>query len=106
MVYNEEYNTNDWGILQLNDKKQDLSVFIDESGSITKTDISHNQYFIIAILFTRNSEKIKTQFRRCISKLIKNEKFKNILSKNGEIKGSEVSETKKKPIYDRILEKW
>lgn len=29
---------------------EDLSMFIDESGSITKTDISFNRYFIIAIL--------------------------------------------------------
>lgn len=87
------------------EKTQDLSVFIDESGSITKTDVSHNKYFIIAILFTRNSRQLKTQFRRGISDLIKREKYKNILSENGEIKGSEVSETKKKPIYDLILDK-
>lgn len=87
------------------EKTQDLAVFIDESGSITKTDVSHNKYFIIAILFTRNSKNLKIQFKRGISDLIKKEKFKKILSENGEIKGSEVSETKKKPIYDLILNK-
>lgn len=80
-------------------EKFDLSVFIDESGSITKTNISHNKYFIIAVLFTRNSKKLKTQFRRGISSLIKKKKYSEILLKNGEIKGSEVSEKKKKHTY-------
>ncbi len=86
-------------------EKSNLSVYIDESGSITKTNVSHNKYFIIAILFTRNSKNIKTQFRRGISKLIKKEKYKKLLEENGEIKGAEVSETRKKPIYDLILNK-
>ena len=83
-------NTNDWWNVCIMDKEKfNLSVFVDESGSITKTDISHNKYFIIAVLFTRNSKKLKTQFRRGISDLIKKKKYANILSKNGEIKGSE-----------------
>lgn len=99
-------NTNDWWNVCIMDKEKfNLSVFVDESGSITKTDISHNKYFIIAVLFTRNSKKLKTQFRRGISDLIKKKKYANILSKNGEINGSEVSEKKKKPIYDLILNK-
>ena len=93
------------GAMRMSIEKFDLAVFIDESGSITKTDISHNRYFIIAVLFTRNSKQLKTQFRRGISDLIKKEKFKKILETNGEIKGAEVSETKKQPIYDRILDK-
>ena len=40
-------------------EKFDLSVFIDESGSITKTNISHNKYFIIAVLFTRKRNILK-----------------------------------------------
>lgn len=83
--------------------KLDLSVFIDESGSITKTAISHNKYFVVAILFTRNSVKLKQQFRKGISSLIKMKNYKDILDANGEIKGSEVSETKKKDIYDRLI---
>lgn len=85
-------------------EKSRLNVYIDESGSITKTKVSQNQYFVIAILFTRNPQKIKRQFRKGISALIKkNPKYKKILEEKGEIKGSEVSEHRKKEIYRRII---
>lgn len=87
----------------MNTEKSSLVAFIDESGSITKTDIEHNKYFIIAILFTRNSGRIKRYFQKGIASLMQNEKYKEIMSNNGEIKGSQVSETKKNKIYDRIV---
>lgn len=87
----------------IGNEKFNLSVFIDESGSITKTNVSHNKYFIIAILFTHDSVKLKTNFRRGISRLIKKKKFKDILDANGEIKGSDISEIKKRIIYDKIF---
>ena len=83
--------------------KYGLSAFIDESGSITKTDIEHNKFFIIAILFTRDSIRLKRYFRKGLANLMKNEKYKSLYDLNGEIKGSKVSETKKKDIYDRII---
>lgn len=82
---------------------EDLSVFIDESGSITKTEISYNRYFIIAILFTRKYSRLQRYFQKGIASLIQNPKYKKMLEENGEIKGSKLSETKKKPIYDRII---
>lgn len=82
---------------------EDLSVFIDESGSITKTNVSHNRYFIIAILFARKYNRLQRYFRKGISSLIQDPKYKIALEENGEIKGSKLSETKKKPIYDRII---
>ena len=80
-----------------------MTAFIDESGSITKTNIEHHKYFIIAILFTRNSKRIKRYFKKGISSLMRSEKYKKTMKENGEIKGSEVSETKKNKIYDRII---
>lgn len=82
---------------------EDLSMFIDESGSITKTSISYNRYFIIAILFTRKFNRLQRYFQKGIASLIQNPKYKTILEQNCEIKGSQLSETKKKPIYDRII---
>ena len=82
---------------------KDISVFIDESGSITKTKVSQNQYFVIALLFTRDSMKIKRQFRKGIASLLKKPKFKHLMERDSEIKGSEVSENRKKAIYDRII---
>jgi hypothetical protein len=83
--------------------KTDVNVFIDESGSITKTKVSQNQYFVMAMLFTKDSTKIKRQFRKGIASLLKKPKFQHLMDKSNEIKGSEVSENRKKPIYDRIL---
>ena len=59
--------------------KTDLTAFIDESGSITKTDIEHHQYFIIEILFTKNSKRIKRYFKKGIASLMQNEKYKKKL---------------------------
>ena len=84
-------------------EKFDLSVFIDESGSITKTDIEHHKYFIIAVLFTRNSKRIKRYFKKGISSLMNSKKYEKIMNEKGEIKGSEVSETRKNKIYNRII---
>jgi hypothetical protein len=83
--------------------KSDINVYIDESGSITKKDIEHHKYFIIAILFTRESQRIKRYYKKGISSLLQNDKYKNLLKTNGEIKGLEISETKKHDIYDRII---
>ena len=52
-------------------KKESLTVFVDESGSITKTSVSNNRYFIIALLFTRDSDRLKRHYRKGISALIK-----------------------------------
>ena len=76
--------------------KQGLTVFVDESGSITKTDIEHNRFFIIAILFTRDTIRLKKYFRKGLANLLKVEKYKTLHDENGEIKGSQVSETRKK----------
>lgn len=85
-------------------EKESLIVFVDESGSITKTDVSNNRYFIIALLFTRDSDRLKRYYRKGISALIKKSpKYKKILDENGEIKGSELPEAKKKAIYERII---
>ena len=82
----------------MDEEKNFLTAFIDESGSITKTDVEHHKYFIITILFTRNSKRIKRYFKKGIASLMKNKKYKELMENNGEIKGSEVSETKKNKI--------
>ena len=53
---------------------EDLSMFIDESGSITKTNMSFNRYFVIAILFTRKYSRIKRYFEKGIASLIQDER--------------------------------
>ena len=84
-------------------EKVDINAYIDESGSITKKDIEHHKYFIIAVLFTRNSKRIRRYFQKGIASLLQDKKYYNLLNSNMEIKGSEVTETKKNNIYDRII---
>ena len=55
------------------------------------------------MLFTRKSKRIKRYFKKGISSLMNFDKYERIMNENGEIKGSEVSETKKNKIYDRII---
>lgn len=87
----------------MSDEKKILTAYIDESGSITKKDVKHNKYFIIAILFTRETKRVKRYFKKGIASLMQNKKYAKLMNRNGEIKGSEVSETKKYKIYDRIV---
>lgn len=46
------------------ENRKDLSVFIDESGSITKTNISQNRYFIIAILLPEIARNLNDIFAK------------------------------------------
>lgn len=79
-------------------------VYVDESGSITKTNISNNRYFVIAMLFTEEPEVVRRLFKKKISQLMrKNAKYKNMILSNKEIKGSDISETIKKQVYEHIL---
>ncbi len=96
------YNTNDWGN-NMDIEKVDINAYIDESGSITKKDIEHHKYFIIAVLFTRDSKRIRRYFQKGIASLLQDKKYYNLLNSNMEIKGSEVTETKKNNIYDKII---
>ena len=82
-----------------------LYVYIDESGSITKTNISNNRYFVIAMVFTDDPVTIRRLFKKKISKMMKkNDKYKDMIRMKKEIKGSDISETTKKEVYKHILE--
>ena len=79
-------------------------VYVDESGSITKTNVSNNRYFVIAMVFTDNPIAIRRLFKKKISQMIKNNsKRKEELILNKEIKGSDLSEKEKIKIYHHIL---
>ena len=81
-----------------------LYVFIDESGTITKTNISNNRYFVIAMVFTDNPVRIRRLYKSKISQMMrKNEMYRDMIKNNHEIKGSDISETTKAPIYEHIL---
>ena len=81
-----------------------LYVFVDESGSITKTNISNNRYFVISMLFTKEPVAIRRLYKNRISKMMrKNEIYQDMIIRNREIKGSDISETTKKPVYEHVL---
>lgn len=86
-------------------QEKTLYVYVDESGSITKTNISNNRYFVIAMVFTDEPTAIRRLFKKKISQMMKkNDKYKDMIHLKKEIKGSDISETTKKDVYKHILE--
>ena len=52
-------------------QEKTLYAYVDESGSITKTNISNNRYFVIAMIFTDDPISIRRLFRKKISQMMK-----------------------------------
>ena len=87
----------------LNENKK-IYVFVDESGSITKTNISNNRYFVITMIFTDDPTAIRRLYKKKISQMMrKNNLYRDLIKENHEIKGSDISETTKIPIYTHII---
>ncbi|MBQ9438899.1 MAG: DUF3800 domain-containing protein [Lachnospiraceae bacterium] len=79
-------------------------VYVDESGSITKTNISNNRFFVIAMLFTEDPVAIRRLYKKSISQLMrKNPTYRDLIHQNHEIKGSDVSEPIKMSVYEHIV---
>lgn len=103
MVYNNQKYSE-----ERSKKLNNITVFIDESGTIGKGTIKSRDYFIVTLLLVRdeNIDHIKKVFKKERLKVVnKKIALKERLKKNKEVKGSELSETEKKPIYDKIVEK-
>lgn len=84
----------------------DITVFIDESGTIPHTIGEHDNFFVIALLFTDNANFLKKVYKQERLKVInKNTRLQKLLLDNKEIKGSEISETQKRPIYKALAKK-
>ena len=85
-------------------ESQTVYVYIDESGSITKTNVSNNRYFVISLVFTTDPTKIRRRFKKAISKLMKrSDIYRDMIKRCKEIKGSDISETIKKDVYNAIF---
>ena len=86
----------------------DITVFVDESGTIGKGIIKEDDFFIITLLFVKDEDvnHIKKVFKKERLKIAnKKEVLKQQLKNNKEVKGSELSETEKREIYEKIIEK-
>lgn len=91
-----------------NNNLKDITVFIDESGSIPKDQCIGKNYFIITLLFVEdnNINHLKTIFKRSRLKIAKKkDELMRELKTNKEIKGSMVSEKNKHLIYNEIIDK-
>ena len=53
-------------------EEKTLYVYVDESGSITKTNISNNRYFVIAMIFTDDPMVIRRLYKKKVSQIWKN----------------------------------
>lgn len=85
-----------------------ITVFVDESGTIGKGTVKEDDFFIITLLFVKDEDinHIKRVFKRERLKVVnKKGELKEQLKKNNEVKGSELGETEKRPIYEKMIEK-
>lgn len=79
-------------------------VYVDESGSITKTNISNNRYFVITMLFTKEPVAVRRLYKNRISQLMrKNIVYRDSVYNNKEIKGADISETVKMSVYEHVV---
>ena len=46
-------------------------VYVDESGSITKTNVSNNRFFVISMLFTDDPVAVRRLYKNKISQLMR-----------------------------------
>ncbi len=86
----------------------DITVFVDESGTIGKGTIKENDFFIITLLFVKDEDinHIKKVFKKKRLKIVnKKDTLKEQLRNNKEVKGSELSEVEKRQIYEKLIEK-
>lgn len=84
------------------------TIFIDESGSIPKGVVTKDNYFIITLLAVKDDDldHVKRVFKRERLKVSKKSpELYRMLKEESEIKGSLLSEKRKAPIYQKILEK-
>jgi len=89
-------------------EKENIVVYVDESGTISKGAVSKDDYFIIALLFIKAEDEdfIKKIFKKARLKLVdRKPELKGKLVNNREIKGAELSETQKLPIYTSLAAK-
>lgn len=95
------------GLMQV-DTPKDITVFIDESGTIAKGNLEKDDYFIITLLFVENSniDYVKKIYRKNRLKVVKKkQELYEYLKNNKEVKGSQLSENNKFPIYENLITK-
>lgn len=87
---------------------KDVTVFVDESGTIKKNELDKDDYFVITLLFIENSniDYVKKIYKKNRLKIVKkNQELYEYLRNNKEIKGSQLSEKEKNYIYKSIIDK-
>lgn len=85
-----------------------ITVFVDESGNIAKNKGEKSDYFIIALLFVKDEdlEFVHKQFKKYRLQAVKRKSWLlDDLLRNGEIKGSTITEAEKRHIYRKLFGK-
>lgn len=80
-----------------------MNLFVDESGSITRSTYYKHRYFVIAFLETNDPYKVIREFRNAKKDFIK--KNNSNFDIKDEIKGSKMSYGMKKEIFQRLSSK-
>lgn len=79
-------------------------IFIDESGSITRSKLKKKRYFIISLIETNDPYGVRRIFRRAKKDYILKHQSVSKLDYTQEIKGSEMPLKMKKAIYEALIE--
>jgi len=88
--------------------EKNVTVFVDESGTIGKGNVKKDDFFIITLLFVNDEDinHIRKVFKKERLKIVnKKDVLKEKLVSNKEIKGSELNETEKSGIYEKLIGK-
>lgn len=83
---------------------EDLCVFVDESGSIKKGQLLHPDFFVVALIFTNNEKHLNKVFKKKRLQTLTDSE-REVLRVTKEIKGSAISEKRKRDIYSALLDK-
>ncbi len=86
-----------------------VTVFVDESGIIAKTKAKKTNYFVVTLLFVRDEDikELGRAFKKYRLQIAKRKKeLLEELTTKKEIKGSHVSESDKKLIYQKLCTRY
>lgn len=81
-----------------------IGVFVDESGSVKKGELTGKDYFVIAMIFTDNEKFLKKVFTKQRLKVLTKDEIR-LLAQSKEIKGSAIDEQRKQQIYQAVAQK-
>lgn len=85
-----------------------INIYVDESGIIAKHPEKSPRYFVIALVFVREDDRIAVErlYKRETLKLIKRPSHRAEFRQKHELKGSDLTEVEKSALYRKLVGKY